>query len=238
MALAFVVIVYFVSQILSGIAITIYPGLQNWSHAQTLAWLNNSVAGQFAYILIAETLAIGAVYWFLKRRRLGWDSIGLRRPKFSDPLYGLAALPAYFLILAVTVGVISHFVPGLDINQEQKIGFDKVHGTAELVMTFVSLVVLPPLAEEIMIRGFLYSGLRKAFKMLPAALISSLLFAAAHLSEGGSQGLLYIAAIDTFVLGMVLVYLREKSGGLWASITLHALKNGIAFVALFIIGTR
>ena len=39
--------------------------------------------------------------------------------------------------------------------------------------------------------------------------------------------------LDTFILSLVLIYLREKTGGLWASITLHAFKNGVAFVALF-----
>ena len=69
--------------------------------------------------------------------------------------------------------------------------------------------------------------------MWGAVIGTSLLFAAGHLAEGGSAGLLYIAAIDTFSLSLVLIYLREKTDGLWASMTLHALKNGIAFVALF-----
>jgi membrane protease YdiL (CAAX protease family) len=32
--------------------------------------------------------------------------------------------------------------------------------------------------------------------------------------------------------------LREKTGGLWSSMTLHAIKNGIAFVALFVLHAR
>jgi membrane protease YdiL (CAAX protease family) len=238
LGLIFVVLVYYVSQILGGAAVSIYPGLQNWSHSQSLEWLNHSVTAQFVYILIAETLAVGAIYLFLKRRGLSLAAIGLKKPRLRDPLYGLAALPAYFLIYLIAIGIISHFIPGLNINQEQHIGFNSVHGTVQLTMTFISLVIVPPLAEEIMIRGFLYSSLRKALKIIPAALIASLIFAAAHLPEGGAAGPLYIAAIDTFVLSLVLVYLREKTGSLWASITLHALKNGIAFVALFIVHAR
>ena len=60
----------------------------------------------------------------------------------------------------------------------------------------------------------------------------------AHLAEGGAAGPLWIGFIDTFILSLVLCYLRVKTGSLWAGITLHALKNGIAFVALFVIGTR
>jgi membrane protease YdiL (CAAX protease family) len=72
-------------------------------------------------------------------------------------------------------------------------------------------------------------------KIVPAVILTSLIFASAHLPEGGAAGLLYIAALDTFILSLVLIYLREKTGGLWASITLHAIKNGIAFVALFVL---
>lgn len=234
----FVILVFYVAQLASGALLSIYPALQHWTQSQATDWLNNSVTAQFIYILIAETLSIGAIYWFLKRRRLSLAAIGLRRPKISDPIYGLLALPVYFFILLAAIGVLSRFIPGLNINQQQQIGFNDVHGAGQLILTFISLVVLPPLAEEIMMRGFLYSTLRKAMRIVPAALITSVLFAAAHLPEGGAGGPLYIAAIDTFILSLVLVYLREKTKGLWASIILHALKNGVAFVALFVIHAR
>ncbi|HVX57224.1 MAG TPA: CPBP family intramembrane glutamic endopeptidase, partial [Candidatus Saccharimonadales bacterium] len=110
-----------------------------------------------------------------------------------------------------------------------------VQGALPMTLTFISLVVLPPLAEEIMVRGFLYSSLKKALPTIWAVLITSGLFAAAHLPEGGASGPLYIGAIDTFVLSLVLIYLREQTGNLWASITLHACKNGFAFVTLFVL---
>ena len=47
-----------------------------------------------------------------------------------------------------------------------------------------------------------------------------------------------LAAATAFVLSLVLIYLREKTGSLWASITLHAIKNGVAFVALFALHGR
>jgi membrane protease YdiL (CAAX protease family) len=232
-AVVFVVVVYYVSQLFGGLLVSVYPALKHWSNAQATSWLNNSVTAQFVYIILAEAFTVGAIYLFLRRYKLGLGSIGLRRPRWSDPLYGLAAVPAYFLLYFVTVGAVSHFVPGLNVNQQQQIGFTSVHGSTQLIMTFISLVVLPPLAEEIMVRGFLYSSLKKGMPTVAAVVVTSAIFASAHLPEGGAAGPLYIAALDTFVLSLVLIYLREKTGGLWASITLHALKNGIAFVALF-----
>lgn len=234
LGVVFVFFVYYASQIIAGNLLLLYPVLRHWSSSQTQHWIDHSIGAQFTFILFAEALTIGAIYWFLRRYRVGFGRIGLKRPRWSDPLYGLAAVPVYYVIYLLSVGVISHFVPALNVNQQQQIGFNDVHGTLPLLMTFVSLVVLPPLAEEIMVRGFLYGTLKKAMPVMYAAVLTSALFAAAHLPEGGSGGPLYIAALDTFVLSLVLVYLREQTGSLWASITLHAVKNGVAFLSLFV----
>jgi membrane protease YdiL (CAAX protease family) len=208
--------------------------LNHWTPTHATNWLNNSVAAQFVYILLAESFTVGSIYLFLKHYSLKLKDLGLKKPRWADPLYALAAAPVYFVLYLLSVGAISHFVPSLNVNEQQQIGFNSVHGAPQLIMTFISLVILPPLAEEIMVRGFIYSSLRKAMRLVPAALLTSLLFASAHLPEGGAAGPLYIAAIDTFVLSLVLIYLREKTGSLWPCICLHALKNGIAFVALFV----
>ncbi|MEJ0073120.1 MAG: CPBP family glutamic-type intramembrane protease [Candidatus Saccharibacteria bacterium] len=43
-----------------------------------------------------------------------------------------------------------------------------------------------------------------------------------------------MGAIDTFTLSVVLCYIREKTGTLWSGVLIHALKNGIAFLSLYI----
>ncbi|HEY5442173.1 MAG TPA: type II CAAX endopeptidase family protein [Candidatus Saccharimonadales bacterium] len=234
----FVLLTFYISQLFGGLLISVYPWLKGWSSARATDWLNNAVTAQFAFVLLAESLAIGAVYLFLKRRNLSLKIIGLRRPHWLDLGYGMAAVPPYYVLYFLTVGVVSSLVHSLNVNQQQQIGFNNVQGGGQLLMTFISLVVLPPLAEEILVRGFLYSSLKKAMPTIWAVLLTSGLFAAAHLPEGGAAGPLYIAALDTFVLSLVLIYLREKTGSLWASITLHAFKNGIAFTALFALHAR
>jgi membrane protease YdiL (CAAX protease family) len=119
------------------------------------------------------------------------------------------------------------------VEQSQELGFNPV-GTVELILTFISLVILPPLVEELLMRGYLYTSLKKKLSKIAAALVTSVIFAAAHLQFGSGAPLLWVAAIDTFVLSLFLVSLREKTGGLWASMTLHATKNLIAFMSLFI----
>ncbi len=236
--MGFAILVFVGSQLASVFILALYTGVRRWPSSRALDWLNTSVVAQFLFVLIAESLVIGAVYLFLRRHKAGWSAIGLRRPRWSDPGYGLLAAPFYFILFTLTVVVVKLFVPELDVSQTQQLGFNDVVGPAALVMTFISLVILPPLAEEIMMRGFVYGTLKKLLPLLSAAVTTSLLFAIAHLPEGGEAGPLYIAAIDTFVLSLVLIYLREKTSGLWAPITLHTIKNGVAFVALFILHVR
>ncbi|MDB5164377.1 MAG: hypothetical protein JWL89_3 [Candidatus Saccharibacteria bacterium] len=234
----FTVIVFYVGQVIAFFLIYLYPVSRHWTTTRATDWLSGSVNGQFAYILVAETLSIGAIYAFLRHYKVGFAAIGLKRPRWRDLGYGLTAVPVYLVLYLLTVGVVSHFVPSLNINQTQEIGFNNVQGTLPLILTFISLAVLPPIAEEIMVRGFLYGSLKKALPLIWAILTTSALFASAHLPEGGAAGPLYIAALDTFVLSLILIYLREKTGSLWASITLHAIKNSIAFVALFVLHVR
>lgn len=235
LALLFALLVFVASQAVGTAAAVIYPTLQGATITGAIVWVQTSVIAQFVYIASAEAFTIGAIYLYLRKYTLRFGAIGLRRPRWRDPLYALMAVPVYYGIYLAAAGLLTSLIPSLNVDQAQQIGFTNVHGTTALIMTFVSLVILPALAEEILFRGFLYTSLKKALTPLAAVLITSAIFAAAHLPEGGAAGPLYIAAIDTFILSLVLIYLREKTGSLWAGITLHAIKNGVAFVALFLL---
>jgi len=232
--LLFVVVTYYISQLVSSFLILIYPLTQHWSQARIEDWSQNSIWAQFFYVLLAEVVVVTAIYGFLRRRKLSLTAIGLKRPRWRDAGYGTLALPLYYALLFVGVAVIQAIFSGFNTDQQQEIGFNNVAGALPLILTFISLVVLPPLAEEIMIRGFLFSSFKRVVSVRWAIFITSLIFAAAHLPEGGAAGPLWIAFVDTFALSLVLCTLREKTGSLWAGITLHALKNGIAYYALFI----
>ena len=237
-ALAATATFFFASQVIAWLAIGIYPLLQHWTDEQTNTWLANSVTVQFIYSVLAYGLLIVGVAVVLRWLRWRWQAIGLRKPKLAQVFTGLAATIPYYLLYLAIVGIASAIFPALNVSQKQDIGFESVHGLIPLFLTFISLVVLPPLAEEITMRGFLYTGLKKWLPGVAAGLLVSLLFGAAHLAEGGDAGPLWIGAIDTFTLSLVLVFLREKTGNLWAGITLHAAKNFIAFAILFILGGR
>lgn len=233
-AVGITIAIYFASQLVVALGIGVFASLFGVNDANLPDRLEGTLP-QFAYILFVEALTVGLLYQFMKRRKTPWASIGFVRPKLMDIPYALAGFGIYFVGYAfVVASFIEEYLPQIDTDQRQELGFDTSAGGPELILIFMSLVILPPLIEEILVRGFLFTGLRNKLPLLTAAIVTSIVFAAAHLQWGSDAPLLWTAAIDTFVLSMVLVYVRHRSGSLWPGIGIHFLKNGIAFLALFV----
>lgn len=238
LAVTVVIIVFLVAQLVAEEIMLIYPRIQGWSQNIASNWLQNSVYAQFFYVLLAEILTVGLIFCFIYWRKGKLSSLGLKRPKIMDIPYALTGLLIYYPTYIVAALIAGAFL-GVNLNQTQAIGFSGTsYSDWQLVIVFISLVVLPPLAEEIMFRGFLFSGLKKKLPVIWAALFTSLLFAVPHLLESGSGGLLWIAGIDTFILSLVLCWLRQATGRLYAGMGLHALKNFIAFATIYLLHSR
>lgn len=228
----FALVLFLVTQFIAASILTVVPLLIGWSEARTSAWLTDSPWAQFVFVLLVETITLYMLWQLLKRRHATFRTIGLKNPQLVHIAYAVGGFIAYFILYIVGLSVIKTLIPALDLEQKQELGFSSSAGGIELVLVFISLVILPPIVEEIVARGFIYTSLRNKLPVVSAAVITSILFAAAHLG-GASDGLLWVAAIDTFILSMVMCYLREKTGSLWSSIGVHFIKNGLAFVVLF-----
>jgi membrane protease YdiL (CAAX protease family) len=226
-----------VTQPIAALIVWLYPSLAGWSDARADEWLSNSPVASFINIFIFELLSIGVVALFVARRRVAFTvATALRRIKWRDIGFGVAGFMAYLGVAMVVLTVLPLLLP-IDADQEQAIGFDTNGGFLTLSLAFVGLVVLAPIVEELIFRGFLYGTLRSnRLTALWATLVTSLLFGLPHLLTGIS-GLLWIGFVDTFILSLVLCYVREQTGSIWASILLHALKNGLVFLNLFVISS-
>ena len=188
------------------------------------AVLNASLAASL--YIIALALVIG-VPWLIRKRRTNQADIGLTRlPSWIDILITPAGLVVYFIFSSLLILLATHVLPWVDINQVQDVGFRQLNQRYEYILAFTTLIIIAPIAEEILFRGYLYGKLKKFVPIWVAILVTSALFGSIH----GAWNL----AIDTFALSIVLCLLRESTGNIWASILLHMAKNGIAFYILFI----
>ena len=85
-----------------------------------------------------------------------------------------------------------------------------------LLTAFVSGVLVPA-AEELMFRGLIFLYLKGMMGRIPAAFFSALLFAVYH--GNAVQG------IYAFLVGLILAFVMETMGTLWAPFLVHGVAN-------------
>lgn len=191
--------------------------------------IGESITAQFFYILVAEGAAAVLAVMMVRSRGLKLSVIGLGRlPGLRDLYKGALGFGVFYGLLIIAGIFINLFSPDLN-NQQQNLGFNNISNGTENLLAFVSLVLLPPIGEETLVRGYLFSGLRGFWRFWPAVLVTSLLFGVAHLELGGGGPLVWAAALDTFLLSIVLCFLRERTGALYAGMLVHMINNLIAF---------
>jgi len=96
-----------------------------------------------------------------------------------------------------------------------------LHGTAILTNGVVLGIgfFLVGVSEELTFRGYILSAMTRGIGFWPGAVVSSLIFAAAHTGNGGES---VVGILQVFVAGMLLSALLRVTGSLWLSIGWHA----------------
>ena len=154
-----------------------------------------------------------------------WTDVGLAPVGFIISLLLAAVLVSFF-----------NLFPWFDAEQAQDVGYSVYIPGFGRILAFFTLVVVAPIAEEIIFRGWLYTKLRETFNkkvsdgygIVLSSLIVSALFGLIHLQ--------WNVGVNVFALSIVLCALREITGTIYAGILTHMLKNGVAFYLLYVVG--
>lgn len=174
---------------------------------------------------LLELVSAGFIFGLLTLYGRKWIDLGLTKwPTWQHGLKALGGFLVYFFI-SIIILVVSSQLFQYDQDQVQELGYTDLAGL-EKIVAFAALVILTPIAEELIFRGFMFTGLRRRLPFWATALIVSGLFGLVH----GQWNV----GLDVFALSLVSCYLRETTQNLWPSILLHMLKNGVAFCLLYI----
>lgn len=103
------------------------------------------------------------------------------------------------------------------------------------VLATISIIILAPLIEETLFRGFLQSYIRQHLGSKQAILITSVCFSLFHYATGQTLGNISII-VSLFVLSLFLGFIYEKRGSILAPMTLHASFNAISVINLYLFG--
>lgn len=158
------------------------------------------------------------------------EELGLTElPTWTD--IGLA--PVGFVVYILVGGVIMAIAEALlsrfswfDANEAQDVGFRILNTPFDRIIAFIALVVVAPICEEIIFRGWLYGKLRSKMSMWAAILVVSVFFGIMH----GQWNV----GINVCILSIFLCLEREITGTIYASMITHMIKNGIAYAMLYL----
>ncbi|NEQ51554.1 MAG: CPBP family intramembrane metalloprotease [Leptolyngbya sp. SIO3F4] len=98
-----------------------------------------------------------------------------------------------------------------------------------LLLFFLTAAVAAPLFEEVLFRGFLLPSLTRYMPVWGAILLSSFIFASAHLSLS--------EVIPLTLLGAILGWVYTRSRNLLSPMLIHSLWNSATLVGLFLLGS-
>lgn len=185
-------------------------------------------AAQLLAVTLLVDVPLVAVTLLLARRLLGASSaaLGLRRPRLADLRYGLLFGSGLFLA-AVAVGLVHSAIVGTREPQAVIRALLASRGPLDLALFFVAASIVAPIAEELLFRGVLFSGLRQRTGFIAAALLSAAAFMAVHETSAWPQ---------VFLLGFALALAYERTRTLWSSIATHAVVNALPLLLLALTG--
>ena len=144
---------------------------------------------------------------------------GLRLPRWWPAVGWTLLVWAGFLVFSAIWAQVLDISENDDLPSE--LGVDG--STAALVAVAVLVCVLAPIAEELFFRAFCFTALRRTLGMLPAAVLTGIIFGAIHL---GGTDIEFIVPLMVFGFFLCLLYVWTDS--LLPCIVLHALNNALA----------
>jgi len=152
------------------------------------------------------------------------------REIFPMKLFHWLNIPAIFISLAA----LQFFMNEINMHLDKVLPppgwfmelFDKLFESDHGVwFGILRVVILAPIVEELIFRGLIFSGFQRIYPGILAIFFSALLFALFHLNPWQLG--------PTFLLGLLLGYIRLRTGSLLAAIFTHALHNGMIFLSVY-----
>lgn len=185
----------------------------------------------FLNLALSEALIIFLVLYFASSKgKINLKTLGINFTKFFKNVFFsvsryIAAIPVLVLSLLATIFVVKFFNYEPEPQEILKIFF-KENNAAALWYLTIFTIFIGPVVEEIFFRGFLYPAAKKNLGPVLGVILTSVLFAGLH----GN----FAAFLPIFVLGLLLIYVYEKTGSLISSITVHVLHNSAMLSLVFI----
>jgi len=195
------------------------PGLHGWQKI----FRDHLVMSIGAAVTIAAMMFLAHVHFARRLKGFGLNIRTIVKDFFMAIVNLLAVWPIMMAAITMTMFV-AELIWGTDYEMQQHQQLELITEYPQLplrIMIVFIAVVIAPLIEEMLFRGFIQTAIRSFFNIRnsawPAIAASSVFFAIMHEDPGHWPAL--------FVLGVCLGYSYEKSGSLFRPIFIHLFFN-------------
>ena len=158
------------------------------------------------------------------------ELFGLRRMGLGRAgLIGLLAIIPAWVVVTACMYLLNHLMEGFwpDLKgQDLAQSFLKSGNWGAKAMLAVSAVIIAPLMEEIVFRGFIYGVLKRYTDGIFAAMCSSLLFAIVHMHVG--------TMFPLAVLALAFCAAYEYTGSLFVPMIMHGIFNATSLILMLV----
>jgi membrane protease YdiL (CAAX protease family) len=170
-------------------------------------------------IVIFVSTPVQLALLYLMARRAGGnvaDYLGLKWPRRGELLFGIAATVALIVVGNALSWALDRFI----VTSFQIDIYRTAAAAGWLPLLWLAVVVITPIGEETLFRGFLFRGwLRAPSDAWPVIVLTAFLWAVVHVQYD-----LYVIA-QVFCFGLLLGWLRWATGSTVLTMLLHGLIN-------------
>lgn len=174
----------------------------------------------YATMILGAALTFPLLHFWLLPKTMGQVHLRLtERLRFGQIFYAFVLALGGNFLLSILLSIVSQLLPNVLYGPSFAVSYSMLDN----VLLFLCLVVVAPLFEEYLFRGFCLMSLRRYGNWF-AIFISSLLFAFMHgnLLQGAGA----------FFIGLVLGYLAVRTDSIAYPILFHSINNLLSFLLL------
>ena len=180
----------------------------------------------FLSFIIGQSFMLVPLFWFL---------LSNKHPLFETLRIKMVSFPTIYYTILLSIGVIilsdeldkivQMFIEApkyvIDLN-----GVLKPESLSGYLLLFIAVVIIAPLGEELLFRGFFQKILEDNWKdITKSVLVTAVIFSFIHMNP------FWFAQI--YILGILLGFLAWKTNSIIPPLILHSLNNLIALVLSF-----
>ena len=165
--------------------------------------------------IFSMTALVAFIVWRMKKRNIDLNDLGSLSINNRDIFYGTLMLFAFIALEEI-------YMWALDIEMPE--GFVTFMLSDPIILGLISVIIVAPISEEFLFRGFLFSQLNRThLGGWGAVTLSSFLWTIIHFQYET------LILLVLFIFGIFLGYIRMAYNSLSLPIILHAINNTIAF---------